>query len=365
MRWALIVVIAAGCYSPSIPTGAPCDKDHACPRPLICASTTNTCEKTDIDAAVVDAEQPPDGFVPPIDSPPLVGCTPMGFDICGDGLDQDCDGADEVCAVNDLAAGAIDVTIGGTMNADLNFARDNAPQRGCGNDGGRDLYYKVTLASPEVYYFDTFGSNFDMTVRVFPGKTCAAITATDTPACSDDACNSANSQLALQLPAGTSCIVVDQNQAATQGALTFRVVPGGHAGAPLLTGPQTVTGDTCNSTDVFRACNEPNAKEDAWFFTVCPGTTAHLDASTCTDAANVHFDTVLYVRRTNVTSNFTIACEDDSAACAMVRPDRADATPDLSVLDAVPVPGPGLFWLVLDGYDAGNCGGYQMDYNLH
>ncbi len=312
-----------------------------------------------------DVEQPLDAFVPPIDAPPLAGCMPTGFDVCGDGLDQDCDGADEVCAVNDLAAGAIDVTMGGTQTADLNLARDNAPQKGCGNDGGRDVYYKVTLAAPEVYYFDTFGSNFDMTVRVFPGKSCGAINANDTPACSDDSCNSANSQLALQLPAGTSCVVVDQNNAATQGALSLKVVRGGHTGTPLTSGAHTVTGDTCSASDVWHStCHDTGGKDEGWFFTVCPNTTAHVDASTCTDAANNHFDTVLYVLRIAM-QNPTIACEDDSDACTMVRPDRGDARPDLTILDNVAVAGPGLFWLGIDGYDAGACGGYQMDYNLH
>lgn len=366
MRWALIIVVMGGCYSPDIPTGAPCDKEHGCPRPLICASATSTCERSEVDAAVDDAEQPLDAFEAPIDSPPLVGCVPMGFDVCGDTLDQDCDGADEVCAANDLAASAIDVTMGGMQTGNLNLARDNAPQKGCGNDGGRDLYYKVTLTAPEVYYFDTFGSNFDVTVRVFPGKTCAAITAAETPACSDDSCNSANSQLALQLPAGTSCIVVDQNVGATQGALALKVVRGGHAGTPLASGAHTVTGDTCTATDVFSStCHGMGGKEDGWFFTVCPGTTARVDASTCTVAANVHLDTVLYLRRTNVTTNFTIDCNDDSDQCTMIRPDRTDMHPDLSILDNVAVPGPGLFWLVLDGYDSNYCGGYQMDYNLH
>ena len=360
-------MVASGCYSPSIPTGAPCDKEHGCPRPLVCAATTSTCERSEVDAAVDDAEQPADAFVAPTDASPLAGCTPAGFDLCGDGIDQDCDGADEVCAANDLAAGAIDVTMGGMQTGDLNLARDNAPQKGCGNDGGRDLYYKVTLTAPEVYYFDTFGSNFDPTVRVFPGKSCAAIAANDTPACNDDACGGANSQLALQLPAGTSCIVVDQNAGSTQqGALALKVVRGGHVGAPLQGGAHTVTGDTCNGTSVFRgSCNEDGPKEYAWFFTVCPASTAHVDASTCTDAANVHFDTVLYVRRTNVATNATIECNDDSGDCTMVRPDRTDGKADLSILDNVAVPGPGLFWLVLDGYDGQACGGYQLDYNLH
>lgn len=365
MRWAIILVMAGGCYSPSIPTGAPCDKERPCPRPLVCATGTNTCERSELDAWVPGTDQPIDAYVAPIDSPPLAGCTPTGFDVCGDGLDQDCDGADEVCAANDLAAGAIDVTMGGKQTGDLNLARDNAPQRGCGNDGGRDLYYKVTLAAPEVYYFDTFGSNFDVTVRVFPGKACSAINAADMPACSDDACATPNAQLAVALPAGTSCVVVDQNAAATAGALSLTIVPGGHTGAALASGAHTVTGDTCTETDVFDStCMGAGGKDIAWFFTVCPAATAHVDASTCTDATNVHFDTVLYLRRT-VGQSRTIECNDDAAGCAMIRPDRADMHPDLSTLDNVAVAGPGLFWLVLDGYETPACGGYQLDYNLH
>lgn len=354
----------AACYSPSLPTGAPCDKEHGCPSPLICASATSTCERTEVDAREIDAEQPTDAFVPPIDAPPLQGCTPMGFDTCNDGIDQDCDGADEICAANDLPAGAIDVTAGGMQSGDLNLARDNALQQGCGGTGGRDLFYQVTIGDPEVYYFDTFGSNFDTSVRVFPGVACTALGSTSTPTCSNDACGGSSSQLALSLPAGSSCVVVDQNAGATQGALTLKVVRGGHAGEPLPAGPSTQTGDTCQASDVWRStCNEMGAKEEAYFFTVCPGTTAHVDASTCVDVTATHFDTAVYVRKTGTSMGATIACEDDSPTC-VARPERPDQ-PDGSVLDAVAVPGPGLFFLVVDGFNSFACGGYRMDVNLH
>ena len=251
VRWVLTLVMVGACYSPSIPTGAPCDPDHPCPRPLICAQSTSTCERSELDAG--------DDATPDVapDAPPIPGCTPTGFDVCGDGIDQDCDGADEVCAVNDLAAAAIDVTAGGSFTGDLYLARDNFVQKGCGGDGGRDLFYKITLTAPQVYYFDTFGSNFDSTVRVFPGKACTALDPNQGPSCSDDACNGAQSQLAVELPSGTSCVVIDQNAAATTGSLTFKVMAGGHFGDPLATGPRTLTGDTCNSTDQWvGSCSE-------------------------------------------------------------------------------------------------------------
>jgi len=365
----VILVLATACYSPSVPTGAPCDKERPCPRPLVCSAGTGTCERAEIDASIAgdDAnEQPPDAYVPPIDAPPIPGCTPMGFDTCNDGIDQDCDGADEVCAANDLAADAIDVTAGGTKSGDLNLARDNAPQKGCGDVGGRDLFYKVILTKPQVYYFDTFGSNFDSTVRVFPGKACTAITATDNPTCSNDACGGTQSQLAVELPSGTSCVVVDQNPASTQGAMALKVTPGGHFGVPLAAGPRTLTGDTCTSTDEWKGyCGGDGGKEHAYFFTVCPATTAHVDASTCVDVTATHFDTVLFVRKAPGAQGSTLACSDDANMCG-VRPDRAAPVhPDGSIVDNVAAMGPGLFFLVVDGYDTTGCGVYSMDVNLH
>ncbi len=355
MRWVLTLVVVGACYSPTIPTGALCDQDHPCPRPLICAQTTGTCERSEIDADTGGADDAPD-------APPIPGCMPTGFDVCGDAIDQDCDGSDEVCAANDLAAGALDVTAGGSFSGDLFLARDHAAEVGCGGDGGRDLFYKITLSSPQVYYFDTFGSNFDVTVRVFPAKACTALAATDSPTCNDDSCNSADSQLALQLPAGTSCVVVDQNMAATTAMLTLNVMPGGHNGRLLLPGPRTLTNsNTCTLTDTWKpACAGDGGKEDAYFFTVCPGVTAHVDASSCNDVAATHFDTVLMIRKAGVTT--ALACEDDDASCA-ARPDRPD-TPDGAILTNVAVPGPGLFFLALDGYDAGSCGSYSMTTNL-
>jgi len=364
--WAVLLVAVGACYSPTIQTGAPCNKDEPCPRPLVCSTATGTCEHADIDAAVGDDagdDQPPDAFVPPIDAPPIMGCTPIGFDICGDGIDQDCDGADSICAANDLPADAIDVTMGGMQSGNLNLARDNAPQKGCGDKGGRDLFYKVTLAEPQVYYFDTFGSNFDTSVRAFPGKACTAITATDLPVCSDDACGGNQSQLATELPAGTSCIVVDQNPNQPQGAMALKVTAGGHFGDPLAAGPQTVTGDTCMSKDMWKgSCGAIGGKEDAYFFTVCPGVTSHLQATTCADPTLTHFDTVLYLRKGGTMQGGFGTCSDDASACSP-RPDRPDHA-DGSILNGTPAAGPGLFFVVVDGYDSAACGVYSANLSV-
>lgn len=344
MRWFFVLVLGA-CYAPVPQPGSPCDDEHPCPSQLVCAAGTDRCERTDVDA-------------------PVPECTVTGAEICGDAIDQDCDGADTACAANDLAADAIDVTLGGTFEADLTFAHDDAPQKGCLGDGGIDVFYRITLSAPQLYYFDTFGTSFDSIVRVFPGTACDAITGSQTPSCDHDACASRDAQEVVTLPSGTSCVVVDQKAGETGGAMKLRVIAGGRTGSALAAGPATVTGDTCtstNQTDPNTPCNDvADAKDIGYWFTACPGETRRLDASTCVAPANTHFDTAIYLR---AAGQQDLVCVDDTSACP-ARPDRADMQPDGSVFTNVAAVGPGLFWLVVDGFAAAACGGYQLDTNL-
>lgn len=319
-----------------------------------------TCETSD------QVEPEADASVDPPDAPPIDACVPMP-EICDDGIDQDCSGADSTCAANDGPANPVDITNGGTFNGDLMLAMDDYGEVGCGGDGGRDLFYDVTLTAPEVYYFDTFGSDFDTMVRVFPNKACdQLVPGSSILSCNDDSCGGASSQLAVQLPAGTSCVVVDQNSGATTGALTLHVTRSRRTGTALGDGMQTLTGDSCTASDSGNPnipCNDAtnNAKDLSWFFTSCPGVNRKLDASTCVDVTMVHFDTVLYVHKSGTQAD--LVCRDDTNACPP-RPDRTDAQPDGSVLTDVNTTGPGLFWLVLDGYGTDACGGYRLDTNL-
>jgi len=189
--------------------------------------------------------------------------------------------------------------------------------------------------------------------------------------CSDGACGTGESQLAAALPVGTSYIVVDKNYNAgkdpTKGVFQLHVVPGRRTGTQLASGVGVATamGDTCGSTNVWEPtdltdCTRGRGKDLAYFFTVCPGQTAHLDASTCSNPAMTHFDTEVYVRPVGASD---VVCVDDSNTCA-ARPDRIDGQPVGSILTDVQVKGPGLFWLVVDGFDATECGGYQLDTNL-
>lgn len=352
MRWPCVLLFVAACYSPSVSTGAHCDKDSPCPRPLVCSEATATCEHAQIDAAVdpVDADETPDAFVPPIDAPPVQGCVPSGFDICNDGIDQDCSGADAVCAANDLAADAIDVTAGGMQSGDLNLSRDNAPQKACGDKGGRDLFYKVTLTDPQVYYFDTFGSNFDSVVRLYPGS-CTAMGAL--AQCGDDACSTTRSHGAANLAAGTYCLIVDQfSSTATTGSASLVFKRGGRDGVPL-TGPTgTVTGTTTGKTDLSVAGCEANSHQPdvAHFFMSCPGTNT-ISANTCSGTA---FDAILSLR-TGTATSVDVSCSDDVSGCGNgLQPKIVNAT----------VSGANLQWLIVDGFGTTGNGAYSLSYSI-
>lgn len=336
------------CYAPSPQPGSPC-ANGACPAPLVCSEATGTCEYS---SSPADAEATVDsGIVGRSDAQPIDGCTPRA-ELCGDAIDQDCDGSDPACAANDLPAGAIDITAGGMFTADLRYAHDDVAANGCSGDGGRDVFYSINLAAPRVYYFDTFGSSFDTVIRVYD-RACATVgTGATARACQNDSCSGTASQVAVSLPAGQSCVVIDQASSdETTGSVKLAVFAGSRDGMPLPAGMQTLTGNTSTSTNVMdpanNSCNDASGGKDlAYFFTLCPAQTLTLDAETC-DGAN--WDTVLYVRNGNTTQ---LTCNDD--ACDGSR----------SRITNVSITNGTFYWLIIDGYDSGDSGSYTLKTNL-
>ena len=343
MRLALLL-LAAACFSPHPSPGAPCAIGGICPEGLVCAAT-GTCELTALDAAVEDAS---------IDTL-RDGCVPTD-ELCGDGIDQDCDGVDPACPDNDLPAGAIDVSAGGTFHGDLRFAHaDDKPTHGGCGTRERDVFYKVNLMKPEVVYFDTFGSDFATELRVYPGAACGANTSGF--ACQSGACSTPSSQVASLLPTGTSCVVVAQQMSGeTTGALDLHVVRGGRTGValPNQTGSSTINDTTCSGTPQSKAsCVDTSGTADdlGYYALVCPAG-ANLDASTCGSPST--FDNNVYIQQAG---GAELACADDSGALACV------ANPNNAVLTNVAAK-VGLAWVIVDGFQTA-CGAFTLTVNVH
>ena len=276
-------------------------------------------------------------------------CVPSGPEICGDGIDQDCDGSDPPCPANDTASGAIDVTAGGTFTVDLSAAHADAdPGSGmpCGMAGGRDVFYKVHITAPEAYYLDTFDSNFDTVVRVYHGPCNGSATPVNAT-CHDDQCNTKQTQNIWDLGFGQSCIVVAQKSSAeTMGALTLHVERGHRSGDPIDLGTpvtDTTAGANDQSSGVASATCSNAADPDAGYhFTVCPSTTSTVTASTCN--ANTAFASETYILGPN----------QDQLACGECGDNAVTPT-------TASVAGPHMYWIVVDGAAATSSGAYELD----
>ena len=349
MRFWLAAVLVAGCYKPSLQPGSPCDDGHPCPPGLLCSAATSTCETSELDASLVDAE--PDGFI-------TDGCTPMP-EICGDGIDQDCNTVDPPCPPNDTATGAIDITAGGSFTGDLTFAHDDAskPTGGsgsgfiCGGSGGRDIYYKIHLVADETYYLDTFGSDFDSVIRVFHG-TCADGIAPNLTKCHNDSCATKQTQGVWDLTTGDTCVVIDQaTSAEVKGSVKLRVERGHRTGSPLAGGVQTTVGTTVGGTDQSSSSCTQAGNDVGYYFTACPAETLQVSATTCNAVTNPGFDTALYLRRPNLAD----VCNDDDPACP---------TSGISSTISTTASGNHLFYLIVDTSVAGTSGVFELDTNI-
>jgi hypothetical protein len=321
----LLAIALVGCYSPQPVPGSPCDVAHPCPDPLVC-SVAGFCAKPGTPTG--DAPLPYD--VSLIDTPPG--------------------------PPNDLPSGATVITGTMTITEDITYAHDDAMGDGttiCGATGGRDVYFTFHNNYPQVWYFDTFGSDYDTVFRFYSG---ACMTGAPVgQGCHNNQCRTVQTQFARSFDAGDWCLVVDENVGGTGPAhLVLNVEKGVHNGSPLSSGTNTVTDNTCGGASFnMGSCGGSAGPEVNYFTTSCPGVTTMLDASTC--AAATTSDTIIYVR--TVTSE--LACNDNDPACTLT-------TTGASTLTGVGLTGAHLFWLVVDsaGTAAPACGPFSLTTTL-
>jgi hypothetical protein len=155
-----------------------------------------------------------------------VGCvaneTAAAVEVCGNGLDDDCNGAaDDGCVLNcfdtDLGT-AFPQSFGGSNAASVDTFASS-----CG--GGADYLVRFQATGAGVYTFDTIGSGYDTLLTVYSDCMGTEL------GCNDDFAGNPNcgsypcSELSLNLAAGQQVIVAVEGFSGATGAFTLNIAP--------------------------------------------------------------------------------------------------------------------------------------------
>jgi hypothetical protein len=209
---------------------------------------------------------------------------------------------------------------------------------------GAEVWYVIAVAARTVLYFDTLGSTFDTRLSIRAG--CALATLQ----CEDDDCGVAQDQLVRTVPVGTYFIGVHAASSATTTGtivLNWQTLPGPRGTSTRITGNGQTAGTTppmgAIGTVTSPAC-DADGREDLLYFTLCSGDMHTVTASTCLGAT---WDTVLVLRNGLGVEE---ECNDDVNTLA------CNTQSSLSV----PISGPGIFGLYIDGWGPSDGGPYVV-----
>ena len=211
--------------------------------------------------------------------------------------------------------------------------------------GGNDVVLSFYLDRSEMVYADTFGASWDTILALSP--TCPLTDPKPVDgmvACSDDACDSSQSQVFAILPNGMHYLVVsggnDQSGPVT---VHFQHAPvGSGALLALPPGASSVTGTTKGSGTL--AVCEASGPEDCYWWASCPDYAGGaFTASTC---AGTTFDSVLSLQVPRT----------DNTSCA-----NGDTCGQQELMNATIPPGAGIHVLAVDGDVRLSAGDYTLN----
>jgi hypothetical protein len=241
----------------------------------------------------------------------------------------------------------------------------------CGCTGtGNDVFYRFTLAQPEIVYADTFGTTWDTALFLQDsiGNNLTAAGAGQT-VCNDDhaaaglctvAGNAFQSQIVARLNPGTYFLVLS-GCSAGMSTIHFQHLPAGSGATARITPTatvQTVSGTTMGTGTLTSTCCS-GGPENSYFWITCPGAAAtSLYASTC--MANGGPNTATYdvaiSQSSALRATGVAVCNDDTGfVCG------AGAT-TTSTLPATTATQAGLNTLIADSCTG--SGGYMINYVL-
>lgn len=287
-------------------------------------------------------------------------CIPDEAETCGNGLDDTCDGvADDGCApVDDNDTCADGLYIDGSAFFTGTITADNVSNTvpSCGGQGG-ELYFNFDTGPGSIIYASTYGSDMDTTLSIFRGNQCAP---EDEEACVDDACvgdgGNGGAHFVGELAGGPYVAVVKAKNAGDVGNVRLKIQNAGCRDVLPLAGVETF-GDTSATVDTTAPqCGEGGGPDEMHFFTTCPGTRNFL-FETCgfDDNPNVDaFDTVMELREGGCLGEPVAGACDDDLVSGQVQCSRF--TSDLEGEGA----GDGLWFVLVDGFDANDDGRYGI-----
>jgi hypothetical protein len=275
-------------------------------------------------------------------------CTPgtPSAEICGDAIDQDCNGVVEGPPASDRCTGAIAYTIGSTVSGEN--ACSNADHAGsCGGASGADVSYVFTsTGSPTRYTVRMTGAaGYDTVLHAHASTACSTA---DELACNNDTGAANVSEITIDNPpSGPVYLVADQilSGPGSTFTLTSSSTALNHdtcAGAIPIRGNGSYTGTTVGKTSNWTglSCQTSTSGPDVVYVL-----TARASGTITLESCGPGFDTVLAVGTTCGT--WTTACDDDGASCTLGSRLSFPATAGTT------------YYILVDGY-LGDSGTYTL-----
>ncbi|WP_437999979.1 lysyl oxidase family protein [Sorangium sp. So ce185] len=238
----------------------------------------------------------------PVHVPAYTACVPEP-EICGDLLDQDCDGvSDNGCAgagcvvpLPEVCGNEVDENCNGVpddgcapipgadscetpgeLAAPMDYAAQITAENtsdvalSCGGEGG-EVFFRFTLPSEQVVYLGTLDSELDTVLAVLEGDGCGGAPV----GCAARSCGRSmlGAHFAAKLPAGAYTVVVKAVRPGDSGLVRLRFERPTclGEGAGVIAGSGLFSGDTTGAPIPPAAVCGPSSPEQPYYVPVCPG----------------------------------------------------------------------------------------------